>query len=285
MKFFDEAERATNSEDGTRQQVSLQMLSNSVVLALILVLITSSFLLILQRSTGKLAINAKSGSKNREPTLIIAGPSNSGKTCLYNLLTTGKIKTTVTSQEPNVAHNFKLSKVSKVRLMEFPGHLKLRNKLLDEIRTSVNIKGLIFVIDATVDPKQLTKTAEFLFQILQLTERQKNGVDILLACNKSEMFTARPSLKIRDVLEREIEKIIVRKQKSLDTVTGPIGGHAQSNKNLGDDEVDSEDAVDFETGSGFSFDVLEGNLDAFEGSVLKRDIEKWECWIEERVVN
>lgn len=217
--------------------------------------------------------------------MIIVGPSNSGKTCLFNLMTTGEPRTTVTSQEANVAHGFKLSKSSKVRLMEFPGHLKLRSKLLDEIRNSVNIKGLVFVIDSTVDPKQLTKTAEFLFQILQLTERRKDGVDILLACNKSEMFTARPALKIRDVLEKEIEKIIIRKQKSLEAVTGPIGGHQQLNRKHGDDEIEHEDAMDFETGNGFSFDVLEGNVDAFEGSVFKKDTEKWECWIEERVVN
>lgn len=258
------------------------MLSNSVLLALILVLLSSSFLLILQRNTGKLIWNAKSGSKNRQPTFIIAGPSGSGKTCLYNLMTTGTLKTTVTSQETSVANDFKLSESVKVRLMAFPGHLKLRSKLLDEIKDSTNIKGLVFVIDATVDPKQLTKTAEFLFQILQLTERRKDGIDILFACNKSEMFTARPPLKIREVLEQEIEKIIIRKQKSLETVTGPIAGHHHSNENH---ELGQDDTADFETGNGFSFDVLEGNVDAFAGSVLKKDIEKWECWMGERAVN
>lgn len=268
------------------------MLSNAVLLTLILVLITSSLLLIIQRNAGTLIPTGKSGNKNKEPTFIIAGPSNGGKTCLFTLLTTGKVGSTVMSQEPNVTHHFKLTSTSKnshVRLMEFPGHLKLRNKLIDTLKTSSNVKGLIFVVDATVDPKELTKTAEFLFHILQITERQPNGVDILLACNKSESFTARPPSKIKDTLEKEIEKIIARKQKSLDTVTGPIG--SSSSAKAGSSRFDEGDAeaeealLELELSSNFKFDSLEGNVNAIEGSVLRENIDNWECWINERAVN
>lgn len=253
-----------------------------VLLAIILVLVTSSFLLILQRNTGRLIPNAKTANKNREPTFVIAGPSYSGKTCLYNLLTMDKLRNTVMSQEPSVTHSFKLPGSPAVRLMEFPGHLKLRGKLLTELKNSTNIKGLIYVIDSTVDPKELTKTAEFLFQIIQLTEREKNGVDILLACNKSDSFAARQPLKIKSVLETEIEKIIQRKRNSLDTVSGSL-----NRTNEGEDKEESEwDNMElFESANGFRFEVLEGNVDAFEGSVSKRNIGKWDCWIRERAVN
>lgn len=253
-----------------------------MLLALILVLVTTSFLLILQRSTGKLVPNGKHVNKNREPTFIIAGPSNSGKTCLYNLLTIEKFRSTVMTQEPSVTHSFKLKGSPPVRLMDFPGHLKLRNKLLMELKNSSNVKGIIFMIDSTVDPKEMTKTAEFLFQILQLTEREKNGVDILLACNKSDSFAARQPLKIKGVLEKEIEKIIQRKRSSLGTVSGSLVGSRDADDH---EASDSENLDLLDVSNEFEFAAIEGNVDAFEGSVSKGNIEKWNCWICERAVN
>lgn len=256
-----------------------------VLLALILVLVTSSFLLIFQKNTGKLIPSGKSSIKNREPTFVIAGPSNSGKTCFYNLLTSGKFRTTVMSQESSVTHSFKMQGSPAVRLMEFPGHLKLRGKLLNELKNSTNIKGLVYMIDSTVDPKELTKTAEFLFQILQLTEREKNGVDILLACNKSDSFAARQPSKIKSVLEKEIERIIQRKRNSLDTVSGSLDGGRDAGQAGDDDESHLDNMELLQSGGAFTFDILEGNVDAFEGSVSKRNIAKWDCWIRERAVN
>lgn len=255
------------------------MISNAVLVALILVLITSAFLIIRQTSSGLISVSSGSKSLNRQPTFVIAGPSESGKTSLFTLLTTGSLRPVVTSLEPNVAQDYKMPIATKSfsgRLMEFPGHIKLRNKLFETLQNSSNLKGLIFVVDATVDPKELTTTAEFLFEILQVTERFPNGVDILIACNKSESFIARQPLKIRAALEKEIEKIIARRQKSLDTVQG------EKTEEGADDQPEG---LRLSSTNGFKFEAVEGNVDALDGSVLKQNIEKWECWIDERAVN
>ncbi|SCU93928.1 LAFA_0F18976g1_1 [Lachancea sp. 'fantastica'] len=256
-------------------------LSNTVLLSLLLVLITTALLLIIQKNTT----NVIPGHKvtNRDPTFIIAGPSGSGKTSLFNVLTTDTVKPTVMSQVPNVAEDYMLpstAKSFKFKLMEFPGHVKLRYRLFDTLKESTALKGLIFVVDSTVDPQKLAETAEFLYDILALTERFPEGVDIMIACNKSESFSSRPPLKIRDALEKEIGKVIERKAKSLSAVK-------KSGETLGETGADDSGAasLDFQGLRAFNFDALDGNVDAIEGSVSKGEIEKWECWIDERSVN
>lgn len=186
------------------------------------------------------------------------------------------------SQVPSIATDYLLPsniKSIKFKLMEYPGHIKLRYQLFDILKESSFIKGLIFVVDSTVDPKKLTETAEFLYEILSITERKPDGVDILIACNKSESFTSRPPVKIRQALEKEINSVIARKMTSLSSVKKDSEESSESGSERGDEllEVNSK--------QGFKFDLLDGNIDAMEGSVLKNNIEKWECWIDERAVN
>jgi len=157
-------------------------------------------------------------------------------------------------------------------LIDFPGHPKLHNLTTDEIKTSTNIHGLIFVIDSSIDPKKLGENAKFLYDLLTITERRPGGVDILVPCNKSDLFSARQSHKIKELLEQEIDsyrKLNVHNISKVDN-----------------DEIDDEFSdLGQSINSNFSFDQLEGNFDVVSGSVLKDKIEKWECWIDERAVN
>ncbi|SCU86824.1 LAME_0D07800g1_1 [Lachancea meyersii CBS 8951] len=256
-------------------------LSNTVLVSFLVLLITTALLLIVQKNSANIIPGHK--VTNRDPTFIIAGPSGSGKTSLFNMLTTDTFKPTVMSQVPNVAEDYMLPSITKsfkFKLLEFPGHVKLRYRLFDALKESTSLKGLIFVVDSTVDPQKLTETAEFLYDILALTERFPEGVGIMIACNKSESFSARPPLKIREALEKEIGKHIERKAKSLSAVNKAGGVSGENNE----DESGAA-SLEFQSGRQFTFDALDGNVDAIEGSVLKSQIEKWECWIDERSVN
>ena len=254
----------------------------SIIISVLLIAVSSATFFFLKKD-GHISIGAGSISEittiNKKPTLFVAGPSNSGKSTLFGWLTTETLKNTVISQEPNVANDFLLESGDKiVKLIEFPGHLKLRYKLLNSLKNSTNIKGLMYVIDSTVDPKELVETAEFLYQILNITEnRTHNGVKILIACNKSESFTARPPQKIKDVLELEITEIIKRKKQSLGTV------HKAVNTNNEDEENATENEQVLDSLKVFKFDALEGNVTVLDGSVTKNKLNKWKDWMHDAI--
>ncbi|SMN20816.1 similar to Saccharomyces cerevisiae YKL154W SRP102 Signal recognition particle (SRP) receptor beta subunit [Maudiozyma saulgeensis] len=237
-------------------------------------------LLILLTTLAYFVLTAKKSattSKTKEPAVFITGPSKSGKTALFTLLTTGEVRNTVTSQDTNIKKNYE----SRVNLIDFPGHVKLHYKLMDALRETEHIKGILFVVDATIDPKKLSETAEFLLEILTITEVSKEPIDILIACNKSESFTARPPAKIVEALEKEVGLTIERHNKSL----GEVKKRADFNVG-GDDESDDENAGFLENFNGntkFKFSMLEGEVEYMKGSVTKKDIGNWEEWLDGKV--
>lgn len=270
-------------------------MSNIYIVTFLVGLILTSVFIILHKQTNAIAITGLTKQGNRLPTFIITGLSNSGKTALFTKvsfkisvsynelvsncclqLTTGKVSPTVTSQEPNVTTKFPLPSTGQTKtnfkLIDFPGHNKLHNLTINEIKTSTNIFGLIFLIDSSIDPKKISESAKFLYEILSTTERRPGGVDILIGCNKSDLFSARQSQKIKELLELEIDSY-----RKL---------NAHNISKVDNDEVDEEFSdLGQSINSNFRFDLLEGNFDVVSGSVLKDKIEKWECWIDERAVN
>jgi signal recognition particle receptor subunit beta len=183
------------------------------------------------------------------------------------------------SQDANSTNTYKLpssgDKKIDFRLVEFPGHPKLHNLLYDDLKRSNNVKGLVYLIDSSIDPKKLTEVAKFLYEILLVSERRQGGIDILIGCNKSDLFSSRQPNKIRDLLEVEIDNLRKLNSSNIGKVDGELNGV----------DEDSNDYLGQSINSKFTFDQLEGNFDVIGGSVLKKKIEKWECWIDERSVN
>lgn len=166
------------------------------------------------------------------------------------------------------------SSATNFKLIEFPGHNKLHSLLLDEIKTSKNIHGLVFMIDATLDQAKLIEAAHFLYKVLLVTERRPGGVDILIACNKTDLFSARQPAKIKEVLEKEIDAYRKLQSANVSKVEGDSNA------------ADDEDEIELGAHAGaFKFEQMDGNLDVIGGSALKQKVEKWDCWIDERAVN
>ena len=229
----------------------------------------------------------------KSPAIFITGPSNSGKTALFTVLTTGKLRNTVISQTANIKRNFHGTNVA---LVDFPGHIKLRYKLFDELlrrqrpsgKNVGKLKGVVFMVDATTNPKRLTDTAEFLLEVLKYTEISLEPVDVLVACNKSESFVARPALKIKDILEKEIGECIKRSKGSLGEVNGVRDGDrdggATSTADAGTPMTSTAGFIEaVRGGERFSFDMLEGTVEVADGSVAKQKLGKWEEWLDDRV--
>lgn len=249
-------------------------MSNVYFITFILGLIAVSAFVIIHKHSNTVVIPGISNTSNKHPTFVVAGLSNSGKTTLFNYLTTGKIIPTVMSQDVNATNHYKLpssgDKKLDFKLIEFPGHAKLQNLLFEEIKTSKNIKGLIYLIDSSIDPKNFQQVSKLLYEILLISERRPGGIDILVACNKSDLFSARQANKIKDLLEQEIDSI--RRLNS-------------SNISKVDESNEEDENLGQSINSKFKFENLEGNVDVVSGSVLKNKLDKWECWIDERSVN
>ncbi|KAK9325938.1 signal recognition particle receptor beta subunit-domain-containing protein [Lipomyces orientalis] len=227
------------------------------------------------------------------PRFIIAGPSGSGKTALFTLLRYGKKSTTLPSVEQNLTTKFRLPNLPDTTkpfvLVDTPGHQKLRHGLFSALQTAQaarTVHGVLYVVDASAmsRPERLREAAEYMYDILRITERVRGGTDMLVAANKSELFTAVPAKRLRTLLETELYKIRESRAKSVSKVA------ADGEKDDSDD--DNEDIVG---GSGwlgkrgekgsFKLEDLETEVTVLDGSVDSGKIDAWIGWMEERAVN
>lgn len=260
---------------------------------------------------------SNSKSNNGKPTFLIVGPCNSGKTLLTYTLrflaaneevsgteTTHNtqeldVPLTVTSQAPLELINYSLPTLGannkKFNLIDFPGHVKVRYQLENYIKGNKNLKGVIFVMDSTDNGEKLVDTVDFLFEVLNYVEKYHNGVDILIACNKKDLFAARPANKVEEQLQIKLKELTVRKRKSVATKTsshGSTGGPASSGKSRGGRQLvaastNSDDSQELYAehlmSSAFTFQDLDGSFDSISGSVLRNEITNWIEWIGERL--
>ncbi|KAI3402331.1 hypothetical protein KGF56_004901 [Candida oxycetoniae] len=284
------------------------------ILLILLSLLVGFIILLIQfffQSGGLKAIKLANTSPYYRPTFLICGPNNAGKTALfYKLISNGEVVTTVSSIEPNFA-DISLPIASpqvgkKYQLIDYPGHLKYWNlfeKLILQDITLPQIKGVCVVLDSSSpnwskDSLQVEKISKFLFNLLAITERKQNGVDYLFAVNKSDLFDSLPVHKIRSILEVEINRLIENEISSTEKTSGIDISNDDENEGdnmsgMGSGSVSHrENLREFWLGvigsakdATFTFDKLEGNMDFLNGSVLKDKIEKWEDWLDEKVVN
>ncbi|KAK9249363.1 signal recognition particle receptor beta subunit-domain-containing protein [Lipomyces tetrasporus] len=227
------------------------------------------------------------------PRFIIAGPSGSGKTSLFTLLRYGKKSTTLPSVEQNLTAKFRLPNLPDTAkpfvLIDTPGHQKLRHGMFSALQTAQaarTVLGVLYVVDASAmsRPERLREAAEYMYDILRITERVQGGTDVLVAANKSELFTAVPAKRLRTLLETELYKIRESRAKSVSKVAA--GGEKD------DEDDDNEDVVG---GSGwigkrgekgsFKLEDLETEVTVIDGSVDNGKIDAWIGWMEERAVN
>jgi signal recognition particle receptor subunit beta len=117
-------------------------------------------------------------------------------------------------------------------VVDTPGHGKLRDEAWEQILTAKNLKGIVFVVDAAnLVPADggsvnegLRDAAEYLHNLLlHLQARCFNWkkskfpreVPVLIAVNKSDLFTALPAPLVKSMLEAEITRIRESRFKGL----------------------------------------------------------------------
>ncbi|ODV84409.1 hypothetical protein CANARDRAFT_191409, partial [[Candida] arabinofermentans NRRL YB-2248] len=249
----------------------------TVIIALIILLITS------------IIFNKDAIFNKKQPTYLIIGPKNSGKTNLYELLTSDDHKLpllTVSSIEPNYGTMNLKSTGESFKLIDFPGNLKLESlylyPFLKDSSNLFSLKGIIYLIDST----QFGNNGDYcnlitkdLMKLLPFTESIPNGIDICIFCNKSDLFTSLKSTKIKELLCDEFTKLQKLNLRNLNEIS-----------NDDDDDVDNINGnfnnltACFENGV-FKFELLEGNVSFVEGNLFKDKMDGLLGWIDEKACN
>lgn len=129
-------------------------------------------------------------------TFLILGPCNTGKTALFYRLNSDIFTETVSSLEPHdilmdISHdalpNYSENALKKkIRVVDFPGHPRLRWKLSEYIK---DVRIIVFLIDASsISPaKNAKETAEYLYDIFVSCIKAKRKPRMLIACNKVDV--------------------------------------------------------------------------------------------------
>jgi signal recognition particle receptor subunit beta len=94
--------------------------------------------------------------KAKRTDVLLAGLCDSGKTLLYSLILNGSEVETFTSLKENVG--FLNVQSGTVRLVDLPGHERLRLRLLDAYKNST--KALVFLVDSSTIQKEIKDAAE-----------------------------------------------------------------------------------------------------------------------------
>ncbi|KAJ3254308.1 hypothetical protein HK103_007278 [Boothiomyces macroporosus] len=135
-------------------------------------------------------------TRKQKNTILLMGPSNSGKTTFF-LQLQNKQSETVTSLQENI---FTLK---GKRIVDLPGHEKLFFKYHSYIKET---KTIFYFIDSSTLLSN-KKSIEMLYEILGL------NIQLVIVCNKSDLLLALKKDKIKKIIEQEIEKI--RKTKNF----------------------------------------------------------------------
>lgn len=261
-----------------------RLLMNAWAIALLAVLLAAGVFLTIFRTTQGVG-----QIKSSQPAILITGPAYAGKTSLYKLWTSSDQVTATTSetapgetlmsQVPNVYTSFKIpfdspTDAVRVTLVDLPGHKKLSHHLNDALNKFSNVRGIIFVLDAAGGPEGMRTAAEALFKLLLRTEQRNGGIDLMIACNKADVFNVVPAARVKVALEEEIQAIRATRAKGLGEVA-----------KAGSLDDDNDDDGSWLGGNPFKFVNLDAEVSIADGSVATNNVESWKRWIEEVAVN
>lgn len=192
---------------------------NSTVYYVAVLIITLVAIWVLQKTllSGGKALGIIKGD-----TLLILGPSNSGKTALYYKLATGKVPETMTSMK-ELDTELKIKGAGgeedkAVKVVDFPGHPRLRGNLPKFLNRA---KSIVFVVDSTTVSRDVTPICEYLFTVMTSSIAAQN-LPVLIACNKSDK-EAPGIAKVKSTLEKELSNLIDTAGSLGDTGGGDDG--------------------------------------------------------------
>ena len=154
---------------------------------------------------------SKSSSKKRN-TIMIIGPSLSGKTTFFYYLLGQKNSKTVVSMQINKVENYScelISNINTYNIMDIPGTGYFKDKILDYLNDTLI---LLLFIDST-EKNSIVQAAEYLYDILN-SDKLNDDLKIFICCNKQDAGFPKSKKMIENELSKELENLIKIKQKN-----------------------------------------------------------------------
>lgn len=91
-----------------------------------------------------------------------------------------------------------------MKVVDFPGHRRLREDLLTAMPTA---GALVYVIDSINIKTEIRSVAQFLYDIFTNQDVNKASIPVLIACNKQDIVTAAGPTEIQSLVEKELEQL------------------------------------------------------------------------------
>ena len=154
---------------------------------------------------------SKSSSKRRN-TIMIIGPSLSGKTTFFYHLLGQKNSKTVVSMQINKVENYScelISNINTYNIIDIPGTGYFKDKILDYLNDTLI---LLLFIDST-EKNSIVQAAEYLYDILN-SDKLNDDLKIFICCNKQDAGFPKSKKMIENELSKELENLIKIKQKN-----------------------------------------------------------------------
>jgi len=240
------------------------LLLTSLALTLLLIAVSTYFLFFW---SGKASGNA----------IYLVGPSGSGKTALWTFvrhilnlvnkrsdmsskLKYGRTVPTQTSMSINSCLLTHASLKKPVTIIDCPGHPRLAHLLRQSLATTPP-RGVTVLLDAATIKQDLNSVANSVYSTLLALPRP---IHVLFVANKSDLFTALPVHKVRELLEEEISTL----------------------KKTRDDGLEDDEERPTLGGPEFNFSELEEDAVMVEwtkGSIESREVAGVLEWVSDRI--
>ncbi|KAK6902740.1 signal recognition particle receptor subunit beta [Kwoniella mangroviensis CBS 8886] len=248
--------------------------------------------------TGK-----KSSRRSGPASVLLVGPSDSGKTSLFTKLVHDTYIQTHTSIQPSITtfrfnSPYEDGQTKPIRLIDLPGHPRLKDELKKYVKEA---SAVVFVVDIQALVRNSAAVAEDLAPILvtlsnQSITAQSEPTKVLVLAHKSDVLTRSSSNEIpessittarervKSILTREMDRLKATRTKSgaggkiesMGKVAGTsssgffaklFGGGTSGVGLEGEDEGEDESLIWGGKG-GFSWDDVEGVEITFGASGL-----------------
>lgn len=154
--------------------------------------------------------------RERGQMLLLLGQCGAGKTALYYQLKDQSEVKLVSSLSPNrdklrIKVGDTEEYLGPIETIDYPGHQRFRGK---QAELYADARCIVYLVDSE-DKQKLKDAAEHLYEILTCQEVIELHIPILLACNKSDIGTARTEKFIVEEIEREMEQMRVSRGATL----------------------------------------------------------------------